>query len=101
VGIAHLIAASIELVTRYFVAAYLLKINLMDVIKELTAVVCGAVLFLFALPAIYFTNGSSAITQLVVVVIAGGAGYLGAIWILERKSIFSALRMFGLRQSNP
>ena len=101
VGIAHLIAASIELVTRYFVAAYLLKINLLDVVKELTAVVCGVVLFLFALPAIYFTNGSPALTQLVVVVIAGGAGYLGAIWVLERNSIFSALRMFGLRQSNP
>jgi hypothetical protein len=49
----------------------------------------------------YFTNGSTAITQLIVVVIAGAAGYLAAIWVLERNSIFSALRMFGLRQSNP
>jgi PST family polysaccharide transporter len=100
VGIAHLIAASIELVVRYFVAAYLLQITLFDVIKELTALVCGAVLFIFALPAIYITSNSPAITQLIVVVIAGAVGYLGAIWMIERNSIFNALRVFGLRQSN-
>ncbi|MFN8413447.1 MAG: lipopolysaccharide biosynthesis protein [Anaerolineales bacterium] len=99
VGIAHLTAAAIESVIRYFVAAYFLKINLLDIVKELTSFVCGTVLAVFALPVLYFTSNSTPLIQLIFVVVAGAIGYLGTAWIIERSAIQGALQMFGLRKS--
>jgi O-antigen/teichoic acid export membrane protein len=99
VGIAHLVAGLISSVIRYFVASHFLKITIWDVIKELTAFACGAVLVIFTLPALYFTKNSTPIIQLTVVVAAGAIGYLGAVWLIERNSIMSALQMLGLKRT--
>jgi PST family polysaccharide transporter len=99
VGIAHLVAAIVSSALRYFIATRILKIRFRDVIKELTAFVCGAVMAAFTIPALYFTKNSMPINQLIVVVIAGAIGYLGTVWLIERNSVMSIMRMIGLKRS--
>lgn len=97
VGVAHLTAAMIESIIRYFVAAHVLKITIKDITRELTAVICGAFLILFALPALYLTAGYSALIQLIVVVLAGASGYIGAVWFVERALVMNLLKRLPLR----
>ena len=101
VGVAfgHLIAGLIASIIRYFVASNFLKITIWDVLKEFTAFLCGISLLVFATPALYFTQNNKPIVQLIVVVAAGAIGYLGAVWIIERNTIMSAIQMFGLKRS--
>lgn len=101
VGIGHLVAMLIESVVRYFVAAHFLNITILDVIKELTSFVCGGVLAIFALIALYFTAKNTPIVQLFFVVAAGAAGYLITAWFVERDSAMRALQMLGLKSSTP
>lgn len=98
VALGHLAAMIIESVIRYFVASHFLKITIMEVIKELTAFACGAVLVVFALIALYFTQKSLPITQLIIVVAAGAAGYLGTAWVVERDSVMKVFQMLGLKR---
>jgi O-antigen/teichoic acid export membrane protein len=99
VGIAHLVAGLISSVIRYFVASHFLKITIMDVIKELTAFACGVALVIFTIPAFYFTKDSTPIIQLLFIVAAGAMGYFGAVWLLERNSIKTAIQMLQLKSS--
>lgn len=100
VGMGHLVAMIIESIIRYYVAAHFLKITILDIVKELTAFFCGAVLAIFALTALYFTQDSMPIVRLIIVVIAGAIGYLGTVWMIERNSIMRALQMLGLKRSS-
>lgn len=99
VGLAHLAAAMIESVVRYFVAAHFLKITLGDIAREFTALPCGIALLLCAWPALYFTAGYSSLAQLVIVVIAGAVGYLGTAWFVEQAAIKNALQTLNRRRA--
>jgi PST family polysaccharide transporter len=99
VAIAHLTAGTISAIIRYFVASHFLKLTIIDIVKELTAFVCGIGLLALALPALYLTANSTPLIQLIVVVIAGGIGYLGTVWMIERNSVMNALKMLGLKSS--
>ena len=100
VGIAHLAAGIISSILRYFVAAHFLKITFMDIIKELTAFVCGVGLALFAIPALYLTANNLPIIQLVVTICAGAAGYIGMAWFIERNAIIALLQTVGIKLNN-
>jgi O-antigen/teichoic acid export membrane protein len=101
VGVAfgHLTAGIIASIIRYFVASNFLEITILDVMKELTAFVCGVSLLFFAAPALYFTQNNTPLVQLIVVVTAGAIGYLGAVWIFERNSVMKVIQMLGLNRS--
>jgi hypothetical protein len=99
VGLAHLAAALIEAVLRYFVAAHFLKITIREIVKELTAFLCGAALAAAALPALYLTANIAPFGQLLIVAALGAAAYLGALWLIERQAILNAAQMLGLRQT--
>lgn len=99
VAIAHLAAGIISATLRYFVAAHFLKLTIIDIVRELTSFVCGIGLLALALPALYLTANSAPLTQLIVVVICGAAGYLGVVWLIERNSVLDALKILGLRSS--
>ncbi|MBI5954339.1 MAG: lipopolysaccharide biosynthesis protein [Chloroflexi bacterium] len=99
VAFGHLAAILIEFLIRYFVAAHFLKITVAEVVRELTAFVCGVPLAIFAVLALHLTRNSPSLVQLIVVTIAGGAGYLGAVWLIERNSILKALQLIGVKRS--
>lgn len=99
VSIGHLVASLIALVIQMYVASRFIHITFMDIIKELKAFVGGAVLVVFALPALYLTQGYQPVIRLVIVVVAGALGYLGSIWFIERDSLMKALQMIGIKRA--
>ena len=100
VGIAHLVAGIISSIIRYFVAKHFLKITFIDIIKELTAFICGIGLAVFAIAALYLTKNNPPIIQLIATVIAGATGYIGIAWIIERDIIITALQTLGVKINN-
>jgi len=99
VGVAHLVAGIFSATFRYFVAAHFLKITLKDIIRELSAFVCGAFLALFSLIAMYLTRHSSPVIQLITIIFFGGVGYIGAVWFFERKSVSNLLVLVNFRKN--
>lgn len=99
VAIAHLAAAVISTILRYFVAARFLKLSFMEVAKELTAFICGLGLILLAIPAYYLSIGYSPFIRLMAIGLAGAAGYMVSVWFVERASVVSALEMAGIRKN--
>jgi lipopolysaccharide exporter len=98
VSVAHLVVALIALVIQIGVASRFVKITFFDIVKELKAFLGGAVLVIAVLPALYFTRDNSPIIQLLLVVPAGAAGYLGSMWFIEHELLFKALQMIGFKQ---
>ncbi len=96
VGIAHLAAGIIASIIRYFAAAHFIQLKLMDVIKELTAFVCGIGLVIFATPALYLTKNNPPLIQLIAAILAGGVGYIGIAWFIERSTIIALLQTLGI-----
>lgn len=99
VSIGHVIASLIAMVIQMFVASKFIKITFIDIIKELKAFLGGAVLVVFALPALHLTQGYQPVIRLMIVAAAGAVGYLGSIWFIERESLQKALQMIGLKQT--
>jgi len=97
VSIGHVFASLIALVLQMFVMSRFVKITLLDILKELRAFIAGAVLVVFALPALLLTQEFAPLPRLVIIVIAGAAGYLGSLWFIEREAILKALRMVGIK----
>ncbi len=97
VGMGHLIGGIISTILRYFVAAHFLKLSFTEVVKELTAFLCGLGLIALTIPASYLTAGDSPLVRLIVIGLAGAIGYLVLVWFVERDSVMSALRMVGIR----
>jgi len=95
IGIAtgHLVAASIELVMRAIVTTRVVKVTVLEMVKQLTAFIAGILLLAFAIPALYFARDTAPILQLVVVSIAGAVGYFVAVWFLERDAVLKGLRI--------
>ncbi len=93
VAVGHLVAMIIESVIRYYVAAYFLRVTILEVIKELTAFACGAILLIFAAISLFLTQELTPFIQLIIVVIAGAIGYLGAVWVIERNSVIMLLEI--------
>ncbi|MBL8062705.1 MAG: lipopolysaccharide biosynthesis protein [Anaerolineales bacterium] len=96
VALAHLTASIVSDILRYFVAKHFLKLTFIEVVRELTAFVCGIGLAAFAVPALYLTAGTSPLVQLIVVVCAGAVGYIGTAWFIERSAIVTAFQTVGI-----
>ena len=100
IGIAfgHVVASSIELVIRAVVTIKVVKVSLLDMIRQLTALIYGIFLLLFAVPVLYLTQSAPPIIQLIAVITAGATGYIGAVWFLERDSILKVLGLIRITQ---
>lgn len=99
IGVAygHLIASMFELILRTIVAIRVVKISLLEITKQLTAFIGGAVLLALTIPTLYITSEMDQIIRLILVVVVGALGYLGTIWIIERESLKRALKIIGLK----
>jgi len=92
IATAHLVATSIELAIRAIITTRVIKVTLLEMLKQLTAFIAGIVLLAFAIPALYLTHDAGSIIQLIVVSISGAVGYLGAVWLLERDAVLRGLK---------
>ena len=99
IGVAygHLIASMFELILRTIVAIRVVKISLLEITKQLTAFIGGAVLLALTIPTLYITSEMDQIIRLILVVVVGALGYLGTIWIIEGESLKRALKIIGLK----
>jgi len=93
IATAHLVATSIELVIRAIITTRVIKVTLLEMLKQLTAFIAGIVLLVFAIPALYLTHNATSIIQLIMVSISGAVGYLGAVWFLERDAVLRGLKL--------
>jgi PST family polysaccharide transporter len=93
VAVAHLAAALVDMAVRLVITSRILKIALLDILRELTAFIGGAALAALAVPTLYLTQGVSPLIRLLCVVAAGGLGYIGFVWLFERNSLLRALKM--------
>jgi len=99
IGIAfgHLGATLIELVIRTTITIKIIKVSLLDMLKQMTALIAGICLMATATPILYFTNDApNSWLRLITVIFAGAVGYMGAIWYLERQVIYNILSLAGI-----
>lgn len=98
IGIAygHLAASAIELTIRTIITIRVIKVSLRDMLQQLTAFIAGFALLATALPALYITRGLTPWPQLIIVIIAGAAGYIGIVVLLERAMLVKLLDMTGI-----
>ncbi len=95
VAYAHLSAEAIHLIINLVVMRKIINVRLIEFILELKALLGGAALISFTIPALYYTQDAASIIRLAIAVTAGAIGYLGTIWFVERKSLISALDALG------
>jgi len=98
VAVGHLVAGIIEIVIRLAVAFTILKITIVELIKELRAFIGGIGLLALSYSALIMTEKFPILVQLIVVVMAGAVGYLSIIWFIERSTFINALNSFGVRR---
>jgi O-antigen/teichoic acid export membrane protein len=96
VAIAHLVTEIINASINFVVVKRIINVTLTEIILELKAFIGGAALIGLALPALHLTQDFSPLVRLTIVVIAGAIGYMTTIWMIERRSLVGALRMFGI-----
>jgi lipopolysaccharide exporter len=96
VAYAHLGVEIVSLIVNLIIVRRMINVTLFEFIRELKAFIGGGVLIVFALPALYLTQNLAPIFNLIIVTLAGGIGYMGTIWIIERRSLFVALRLLGV-----
>jgi O-antigen/teichoic acid export membrane protein len=95
VAYAHLGVEVISTAVNLIILRRMINVTFFEIVRELKAFVGGAVLIACALPALHLTQDYAPILRLIIVTIAGGIGYMGTIWIVERRSLMAVLRMLG------
>lgn len=100
VGVAfgHLAATCVELIVRTVVTIRVVKVSLIDIIKQLTAYIGGGVLLAFTIPLLWATPDMTPILRLIIIVASGAIGYIGSMWFIERKSLMKALEIVGIKK---
>lgn len=99
VGIAcgHLITILIRQAVSLTVATRFVKVTIVDIFKEFKPAVQGGLAMLAAVAtALELAAGFNPFAQLVLVVCAGAAGYLGVLWFTERESLMRLFRTVGV-----
>ena len=96
VGIAlgHLITSAVRTWLRLFVATRMIKVSWLDIARELRpSFLSGIVLLLCGVPVMFLTADMGPIVRLILITIAGAAGYLLALWFLEREELQNVIRL--------
>lgn len=80
------------------IATKFIDILFSDILKELfPALICGAVLTALALAVLPMTKCLGPLVQLLIVSLVCAAGYLGALWILEKENISNLVRLIRIQ----
>ena len=96
VALGHLIATCVELIIRTIVTIRVVKISLLDILKQLTAFIGGGVLLIVTIPILNATINLQPLPRLISVGLAGALAYIGTTWFIERKSLIKVYKMIGL-----
>ena len=97
IAIGHLLASLMRMVADLMVATRFVNVSLRDILLQLKPSFSGGLaLTLLALPSLYLTTNALPLVRLVVIVIAGAAGYLSVLWLLERESLLRLSRIVGM-----
>lgn len=100
VALGHLIATGIELIMRTVVTIRVIKVTLLDILKQMTAFIGGGALIAFAVPILLITSTMNPLPRLLLIITSGAIGYIGLIWFIERESLTKVMQMIGLKTGN-
>lgn len=105
VALAHLLVGTAQTMLRMWIASRLIQVSIRDILAQLKpSVLSGLALILLAWPALYLTATAIPLVRLAAVVVAGAAGYLSVLWLLERETLLQAAITIGLpgfKQATP
>jgi O-antigen/teichoic acid export membrane protein len=99
VAVAHLAVEVVSVVVRLALMHRMIDVSILELTREMTALIGAVGLAALAVPALYFTADLAPLVRLIITVFAGALGYLGVIWAIEGKSLRDALRMMGILHS--
>lgn len=98
VALGHLGVAALRAVMRITVATRFVGFKVPEYLKELIpGFMAGIALAVLAVPTLLLTNNWAAFPQLVAVATAGGVGYLGTLWLVEKDNLIQAAEVMGLK----
>lgn len=97
IAIGHLVAATIEVIIRATVTIKVLKVSLLEMLNQLTALISGITLLAFSVPVLYLTQDALPLLRLILVAVAGTVGYVGSAWFLEREAIRKVIAILGIQ----
>jgi len=100
VAIAHLIVESVAAVVRMVIIRKMIGVTVLDLVRELRALIAAIPLAGLALPALYLTAHLSPLTSLLATSLAGAVGYLGSVVWLEGKALRTALKTVGILKTS-
>lgn len=100
VALGHLATTVVDKTLRIVLIARRLEMKVWTIVRQfLPAVVAALPLALLAIAALTLTDTMRALPQLVITGVAGAAGYLIAIWLLERDKLLRIVKL--LRGGRP
>lgn len=99
VALGHLVAEIAAIIINFIVIKRMINVTSIEIFREMNAFIGGIVLLSFAVPALHFSADSLPLVRLVITAIAGGIGYLGTIWLIDRSSLLKLVSMTGLASS--
>ncbi len=95
IALGHLAAIVIYRFVNLMVAVRVVDVTLFEIIRQLKpAVQGGFVLLLFALPVLYYTENINPVLRLLMVAFSGASGYLGTLYLFEKKNLLYIVRLF-------
>jgi PST family polysaccharide transporter len=100
VAIAHIVAALQQMSLRLYIATRVLDVTLRDIWLEIRpSVNAGVALCLAALPVYVLTGDLNPSVRLLLVGTVAGSAYMGALWLVERNTLFKILEMAGIQRA--
>ena len=78
----------------------MIGVTVLDLVRELRALIAAIPLAGLALPALYLTAHLSPLTSLLATSLAGAVGYLGSVVWLEGKALRTALKTVGILKTS-
>jgi len=100
VALGHLAAGVVRPTADIILAPRYVNTSYREILAQLKpALIAGLCLTLLTVPSLYLTAAAPPLLRLAVAAIAGGVGYLGPLWILERETLLQVRQIVGLSGS--
>jgi PST family polysaccharide transporter len=97
IACAHALVAFLRTTLRLIVAIRFVNVSIANILAQLRpALLGGFSLAALAVPALFLTPDLGPLPRLLALALAGAAGYLGSLWIVERESLLGLGRMIGV-----
>jgi O-antigen/teichoic acid export membrane protein len=102
VGVAfgHLAASAVRPIADIILAPRYVDTSHKEILAQLKpSLIAGLCLILLTVPSLYLTAAAPPVLRLGIAAIAGGIGYLGPLWFLERETLLQVRQIVGLSGS--